>query len=185
MSAPIRTGTCLLLLLTFCHATFSQTASQPTSQQTPQQAGTGTVSGVVKMGEAPAAGITLALTPDQGGRPNGRGPGQQPVASPTDATQGKSAQTTTDDKGLYTFSGVASGKYRVALLADTLVVSNGDPRTSGIAVTVSDGQAVGQIDFKVAPGGVITGRVSEHNGRPVIAQRISLMLVGENGQPQA
>ncbi|MEO6725592.1 MAG: hypothetical protein ABIU20_02145 [Blastocatellia bacterium] len=181
MSAPIRTGICLLLLLTFCHATFSQTASQQTSQQ----AGTGTVSGAVKMGEAPAAGITLALMPDQGGRATGRGPGQPPAATPTDATQAKTAQTTTDDKGLYTFSGVAAGKYRVALLADTLVVGNGDPRASGIAVTVSDGQAVGQMDFKVAPGGVITGRVSEHNGRPVIAQRISLMLVGANGQPQA
>src|SRR5258706_9649519 len=122
MLASIRTATCLILLLTFCHATFSQTTSQPA----PQQSGTGTISGSVKIGEAPAAGITLALIPDQGGRPAGRGPGQQPVATPTDATQGKTAQTTTDDKGLYTFSGVAAGKYRVALLADTLVVGNGD-----------------------------------------------------------
>lgn len=179
MLAPIRTAACLLLLLTFCYATFSQTASQPASQQT----GTGTISGTVKMGEAPAAGITLALMPDQGGRQAGRGP-QQPAAAATDTTQAKTAQTTTDDKGFYTFSGVAAGKYRVALLTDTLVVGNGDPRAAGTAVTVSDGQAVGQIDFKVAPGGVITGRVSEHNGRPVIAQRVSLMMVGENGQPQ-
>lgn len=176
---PLRITASLFILLTFCQATFSQTASQPASQQT----GTGTISGTVKMGEAPAAGITLALMPDQGGRAAGRGPGQQPAVAP-DNTQTKTAQTTTDDKGFYTFAGVAAGKYRVALLADTLVVSNGDPRAAGTAVTISDGQAVGQIDFKVAPGGVITGRVSEHNGRPVIAQRISLMLVGENGQPQ-
>ncbi len=182
MPATIRTAACLLLLFTFRHLAFSQTASQ--------QTGTGTISGTVKTGEAPAAGITIALTPDQGGRPAGRGPGQQiapaavTAAATTDATQGKTAQTTTDDKGFYTFAGVAAGKYRVALLADTLVVGNGDPRATGTAVTVSDGQAVGQIDFKVTPGGVITGRVSEHNGRPVIAQRISLMLVGENGQPQ-
>ena len=60
MFAPIRTAACLLLLLTFCHATFSQTASQPASQQASQQTGTGTISGTVKIGEAPAAGITLA-----------------------------------------------------------------------------------------------------------------------------
>ncbi|MEP7340285.1 MAG: hypothetical protein ABI977_21310, partial [Acidobacteriota bacterium] len=137
------------------------------------------ISGTVKLGEEPGAGITLALTPDQGGRQAGPGAARQTATS-----QAKPAQVTTDDKGLYTFTNVAAGKYRVAPLADTLVVGNGDPRASGTAVTVSEGQAVSQIDFKLAPGGVITGRIAEHNGRPVIAQRISLMLVGENRQPQ-
>jgi hypothetical protein len=175
MFASIRIAACLFLLLAFCRAVSSQTASQSASQPS----GTATISGTVKLGEAPGTGITLALTPDQGGRQAGPGAARQAAT-----LQAKPAQVTTDDKGLYTFTNVAAGKYRVSPLAETLVVGNGDPRASGTAVTVSDGQTVSQIDFKLAPGGVITGRVAEHNGRPIIAQRISLMLVGENGQPQ-
>jgi hypothetical protein len=186
MLAPIRAAAVLFLLLAFPHAAFSQTASQPASQPS----GTGIISGTVKLGEAPAPGITLVLMQDQGGRPAGRGPAQQQPnatqANPaqTNAAQLGTVQATTDDKGTYTFANVAAGKYRVAPLTETLVVGGGDPRASGIAVTVSDGQAVSQVDFRLAPGGVITGRVTEHNGRPVIAQRINLLLVGDNGQPQ-
>ncbi|HEY8462085.1 MAG TPA: carboxypeptidase-like regulatory domain-containing protein, partial [Blastocatellia bacterium] len=57
-------------------------------------------------------------------------------------------------------------------------------RAGGIAVTVSDGQTVTNIDFTLARGGVITGRVTGGDGRPVIAERINLTKVDANGRPQ-
>lgn len=192
---------CLLLLLTFVQAALSQTSSQ-----TPNQLSTASVSGVVKLGEAPAVGISLALLPDQGGR----NPQQQARGPAQNTEPQKTTQAVTNDKGQYVFSNVPAGRFRVMLLTETLVVSNsnagsnadnspgnnvgnnfgnnagGNPggaqRTAGIAVTVSEGQAISQIDFALAPGGVITGQVSDHEGRPVIAQRINLMTVAENAQ---
>src|SRR5262249_61173001 len=43
---------------------------------------------------------------------------------------------------------------------------------------------VSNIALTLARGGVITGRVTNSDGRPVIAERISLAIVGANGQVQ-
>jgi len=176
MLASVRIAACLSLLLALAHMAWSQTVSQP--------AGTATVSGSVRLGEAPAVGIPLALVAEQGGRPAGRGPTQSQATAQAGAAQEKTAQVTTDEKGFYVFTNVAAGKYRVMLLTETLTNPSSDQRSSGTSVTVSDGQAVSQIDFLLARGGVITGRITDHDGRPVIAQRVTLMTVAEGAQPQ-
>jgi hypothetical protein len=161
----------LLALLTLIS---SQITAQAVSQSNPT--GTATITGLVKLGEAPATGITLALIPDQGARP---GPQQRQGGQ-----QQKTLQATTDDKGQYQFANVAAGRFRVTLLTETLVPASGDPRAGGVAVTVSDGQEISQVNFTMAPGGVVTGRVTDHQGRPVIAERINLMTMNATGQPQ-
>jgi hypothetical protein len=161
-------------LLAFLTLIFSQAASQTVSQQNPT--GTATITGLVKLGDAPAQGITLALIPDQGGRP---GPSQRQGGQ-----QQKILQATTDDKGQYQFANVAAGRFRVTLLTETLVPASSDPRAGGVVVTVTDGQVISQINFAMAPGGVVTGRVMDHQGRPVIAERINLMTMNATGQPR-
>jgi hypothetical protein len=49
---------------------------------------------------------------------------------------------------------------------------------------VSEGQAVSNIDFTLARGGVITGRVTGGDGRPVIAERVNLTMLDAKGLPQ-
>lgn len=52
------------------------------------------------------------------------------------------------------------------------------------SITVSEGQAVSGIDFTLARGGVITGKLTDNNDRPLIAERINLMTMDESGQPR-
>lgn len=174
-SGLVTTGRIAFCLLALLALSSSRSAGQSLAQSNPT--GTATITGLVKLGEAPASGITLALIPEQGGRPGPpqmRGGQQQP----------KILQATTDDKGQYQFANVAAGRFRVTLLTETLVPASGDRRAGGVAVSVSDGQTVSQVNFVMAPGGVITGRVTDHQGRPVIAERIGLMTTNATGQPQ-
>lgn len=186
MFFSLRFASCLILLLAL-----SSPAASQSIQQSARQTGTATVSGMVKLGEAPAMGITLALIPNQNARQ-------------TQNQQEQIPQTATDENGIYKFTGVVAGAYRVVPMTETFVVTStavpnpqaqpggrpGNPggfggpggAAGGRTVNVSDGQAVTQVDFTLARGGVITGRVSDNNDRPIIAERISLMAVNETGQ---
>jgi protocatechuate 3,4-dioxygenase beta subunit len=174
MVGNLRATFCLMILLAMSGAALSQTAGAPAGQGT-SVAGTGAIAGAVKIGDAPAAGITLALLPERMGR---MAPQPEPEIS---------NRAVTDEKGLYRFTNVAAGRFRVAPLAEALVITGdgtvrGGP--GGIAVTVSDGQTVSNIDFTLARGGVITGRITDGDGRPIIAERINLTMADANGRPQ-
>lgn len=103
------------------------------------------------------------------------------IATPTITEPSKLAESilnkraplkaTSDSEGRYTFEVVPAGKYRVAPFAPTLVSSSAD---SGSDVTVTSGGASEGIDFSLSQGGVITGRVTDSDGRPVILEKISL-----------
>jgi Carboxypeptidase regulatory-like domain len=162
----------LLILLTASRAALSQGAYSSSGQR-PNVTGAGAVTGVVKLGDAPAAGITLALLPEGIGRM-----ARQPEIA---------NQAVTDEKGEYRFTNVAAGRFRVAPLAEAFVVTSGAATRGamgGVVVTVNEGQTVSNIDFTLARGGVITGRVTDSDGRPVIAERINLTIVDANGQPR-
>jgi protocatechuate 3,4-dioxygenase beta subunit len=176
MLGHFRGTLCLLILAGLGRMALSQGVAQPAGQPA-AIAGTGAITGTVKLGDAPAARITLALTPDRSGR---MGPPAQP-------DQGITNQAVTDEKGQYRFANVAAGRFRVSPLAEAFVVTGDGARPgapSGIAVTVNDGQTVTNIDFMLARGGVITGRVASGEGRPVIAERINLATVDASGQMQ-
>ncbi len=187
MFFSLRFASCLILLLAL-----SVPAASQSIQQSVRPTGTATVSGMVKLGEAPAVGIPMAMIPNQNMR------------QPQNQQQEQIPQTATDENGVYKFTGVVAGTYRVVPMTETLVVTGnaaatpqaqpggrpGNPggfggpggTASGKAVSVSEGQTVTQIDFTLARGGVITGRVSDNNDRPIIAERINLMMVNETGQ---
>jgi hypothetical protein len=164
MNVNLRGIFCLLILFATGRVALSQ-ASNVT--------GSGVVTGVVKLGDAPAAGITLALLPERMG----------PMAQQPDITN----RAVTDEKGEYRFMNVAAGRFLVTPLAEAFVITSvATPRggPSGIAVTLSQGQTVSNVDFTLARGGVITGRVTDAGGRPVIAERINLNMMDANGRPQ-
>lgn len=83
----------------------------------------------------------------------------------------------TDQDGIYRITEVPAGNYQVAPVAPALVATDfnsfGQP---GKALMLSEGENVEGIDFSMVRGGVITGKVSQADGRPVIEERISITL---------
>ncbi|MCI0662955.1 MAG: carboxypeptidase-like regulatory domain-containing protein, partial [Acidobacteria bacterium] len=54
----------------------------------------------------------------------------------------------------------------------------------GRMLSVSEGENVEQFDLILKRGGVITGRVTDSSGRPLIRQAIELTRIGDDGKPQ-
>jgi protocatechuate 3,4-dioxygenase beta subunit len=122
---------------------------------------TASISGRVTIGEKPAPGITVVVTGPDSTAPMG--------------------QTTSDADGIYRFGGLAAGPVNVTPVAPAYSVplvtmfGRGEPSTYRLTKTVEN------IDFKLARSGVITGRITDADGRPVIEERISLLAVDQNG----
>jgi protocatechuate 3,4-dioxygenase beta subunit len=135
-----------------------------TAAQTP---GTGTISGRVTVGDRPLAGVTISL--------------QQ--AQPTGAF-GRQAlfRAVTDADGRYQMTGVPAGSYAVVPLAPPYILPN-DPLFGipfGKPVNLSDGDTVTGVDLALVRGGVITGKVTDPDGRPVVEQYIQFELININ-----
>ncbi len=123
----------------------------------------GSVSGSVSVDGKVGANITLML-----------------VVNPVDWNNRKAvATTTTDNEGKFRFTGIVAGKYRVVPHAPVLVGAEREryETLNGKNVTLEENETVENIDFKLRRGGVITGRVTDNDGRPVIAQRITIESV--------
>jgi hypothetical protein len=74
---------------------------------------------------------------------------------------------------------VAPGTYQVMPSAPAFVVS-GEP--SGKTLIITEGEIVEGIDFALTRGGVITGKVTDAEGRPLIEERILLVLAEAGNQ---
>jgi 5-hydroxyisourate hydrolase-like protein (transthyretin family) len=128
--------------------------------------GNGEVSGRVTEGGKPAPGIRVAVYLDQ-----------------YLLTAQTIASGVTDQDGRYRLAQLPSGKFYVATIAPALVsITENIPNRSGKLVTLSDGEAVTDVDFSVTRGGVITGRLTDSEGKPVIAEYITLAAAEENVQ---
>ena len=79
-------------------------------------------------------------------------------------------QTVTDDQGRFTVEGLAAGRYLVTVSKTGWVTTfYGSPRPGrppGVRVAVADGARV-NVDVPLVPGGVIAGRIVDHDGRPM------------------
>src|SRR5262249_33437367 len=81
----------------------------------------------------------------------------------------------TDEEGRYRFNGVAPGSYDVFPAAPALVLpKQGRYGQPGKTVMVEVGEATEVVDFALTEGGVITGRVTDADGRPVVEEAVSL-----------
>jgi hypothetical protein len=54
----------------------------------------------------------------------------------------------------------------------------------GKTLTLADGEKVENVDLEIKRGGVIAGRVSDSQGRPVIEERLNLSKLDANNQPR-
>lgn len=136
---------------------------QATAQAPVKNQGTAVITGRVTMSGKGAANITVALY----------GMEQGPTRSAL-------ARGTTDGEGHYRLTGVPAGRYSILAVAPAYI-GTGDNMYGGTgkAVTVAEGETVEKIDFALLRGGVITGRVRQEDGAPVIGERVQLNQVGQ------
>lgn len=90
------------------------------------------------------------------------------------------AKTLTDAEGRFRLSVERAGRYRVMPFAPAYV--SADAQSVARVVTVAPGDEVADTDFKLVPGGVITGQVTAPDGRPAVAERVTLTPVVEAGR---
>src|SRR5687767_3767065 len=102
------------------------------------------------------------------------------------------SKATTDHDGYYRFNNVAAANYEVAPSAPAYVLATasgnagpGSIMAKGKSVLVGEDENVDSINFSLVKGGVITGRVTDADGRPVIQQAVSVFRADAfNQQPQ-
>lgn len=158
------TRTVILLAMVSCcagrhYVSYSQTKAPP-------KKATATVSGRVTVGGKGRAGIFVGL-------------GRNNFAS----TQTPPRNAITDADGNYRISGVPPGSYYVAPMSALFVVEDSNPVTQiGKQLLLSEGEIVEDIDFAMMRGSVITGKVTESDGRPVVEQRVSAISVDQTNR---
>jgi 5-hydroxyisourate hydrolase-like protein (transthyretin family) len=117
----------------------------------------GSVAGKVTVKGKPAPGVVVGLRAGDPGSPF------EP-----------SFKATTDQDGRYRLNDIPAGSYQVAPAAAAFVISDAN-NSRGQTVVLGEGENVDEIDFALVRGGVITGKVSDADGRPVIEQRVNLL----------
>jgi len=99
--------------------------------------------------QAPIAGARVTLLP-------------APMARPAGPMVGPPVQAVTGDDGVYTFSGVPEGRYRVQVQKIGFA-----PPTDTPLLQVGAGQALAGPDLRLTKGGAISGRVLDARGEPM------------------
>ena len=93
------------------------------------------------------------------------------------------ARTTTDQDGRFRITNVPAGSFNLSAFAPAFVF---DDRSSwgqdGKRMTISPGEAIEGVDVELRRGGVITGKVSDSAGRPVVEERVILTMIDEQGR---
>src|SRR6266536_3055310 len=131
---------------------------------------TATISGRVMLNDKAAPGISVAaLANDM--------PNRQSVA-----------RAITDNEGRYHLSGLAAGQYQITALAPSLAVADQSGYANsyygpGKSIVLSAAETVDDVDIKLVRGSVITGRVTDADGKPVSEQRVNLQALDQSGNP--
>lgn len=79
----------------------------------------------------------------------------------------------TDEDGNYRITNVAPGSYDVAVSLPAYVAASGS-RGLRKPIVIVKGETVENVDFAIARGGVITGKVTDSDGRPLIEMEVNV-----------
>jgi protocatechuate 3,4-dioxygenase beta subunit len=155
----------LTLSLFFCAALCALAQSAQTNPNT----GTGTITGRVTIGDKPANGIAVVLMSSNNFYPERKA----------------AAQAKTDADGQFRLTNVAAGRYEVMTAAPGFVMPRGSTRgfrNLGKTVNLAEGETIEKIDFALVRGGVITGRITDADGRPVIGENVRLASAEQSNE---
>ena len=120
-----------------------------------------TVSGKVTLKGKPAAGVVVSLL--------------QRESAQFDPT----LKATTDQEGKYRIPDVPEGAYLIAPAAPAFVIP-GMTNSRGQTLIIHKGDNVEGIDFDLIRGGVITGKITDANGLPIVEEAVHLLLADFN-----
>ncbi len=97
------------------------------------------------------------------------------------AQQKPVAKTTSDADGRYRLANVPPGRYYLNPFAPAYVVSDINPADwrPGRMLNVAAGDKLEGLDFTLTRGGVITGRVTNADGKPVVETMVRVMAADE------
>jgi len=137
-------------------------AQSPQTTKTPR----GSISGRVTVKDKGVGGVLVALRKNE-------------IQMPYDPIQ----KALTDPDGFYRITSVAPGNYEVfASLPAFVPTERRDVRSK--LVLVGEDDNVEGINFAMVRGGVITGRITDADGRPLIQQQVNIYQEGAFNQPR-
>jgi hypothetical protein len=110
-------------------------------------------------------------------------PGVLVVANLLASPQTLVAQAVSDAEGKYRLNGLVPTGLAIGVYAPTYVVPTNPMSTQGRMVLLSADEVVEGVDFKLTRGGVITGRITDAESKPVMKERVNIALVDEKGEP--
>lgn len=144
-------------------------ALPPFLQATQTKEPTCSISGRVTIGSLAARGVTVLLLSAEDG------PIEKPVA-----------KAPTDHEGHFHLRGVPAGSYFLQAFAPALIAASENVfARQGKAINLLEGEAAEGADISLRPGGVITGRVTDADGQPLIQESVRLFLVNEQVKKQS
>ena len=125
--------------------------------QSPAKEQTASISGKVTVKNKGVAGIVVVAVENNQGR-------------------GSRARhrATTDDEGNYRISELPAGNYYAYPLAPALAVDKGQSTRS---LTVAPGESIRDLDFTMVRGGVITGRITNADGQPLVEENVNVVPI--------
>lgn len=132
-------------------------AVSSSSQTVPEKGATASISGKVKIKDKAVAGVMI-YAEEQGAR-------RRPSPS---------YHATTDQDGNYRITNVRPGTYAIRPVATPFALQD---YVTNNAVVISEGETVDDINFSMVPGGVITGKISDPDGKPLIEEYVNVMRV--------
>lgn len=155
-------------------------AAAQSSAQTPQRDDrprTASIGGRVTVGIAPAPNALVTVAEIN---PQTRG-GWAGFESP----RGDTVVARADSDGRYRVTGLAEGSYVIRAISKAYVLSKSQFGFDAFkTVTLDEGESRDDADIALVRGSVITGRVIDAEGGPVIATSVRLFYVDEKGMPK-
>ncbi len=108
--------------------------------------------------------------------------GQEDLASAS--TRSSAVTATTNSEGQYQITNLAAGAYRVSVYAPAYVIEGESLLSSeyGKTVSIAEGEQIENLDFSLMPGGVITGKVTDEYGKPMIAEGVGAFRLDQQGK---
>jgi len=128
------------------------------SQTTPEKGATASISGKVRIKDKAVAGVIVFAEEQHSrgwrSRSNYRG--------------------ATDQDGNYRITNVRAGTYTIRPVAPSFALED---YVTNNEVVISEGETVEDINFSMVPGGVITGKISDPDGKPLVDEYVNVVPV--------
>jgi protocatechuate 3,4-dioxygenase beta subunit len=138
------------------------------AQAAESKSGTAAISGRVTLKSEPARGVVVLLQSEEAMRAGDRSPGMR---------------MKTDDNGRFRFASLKAGRYTLIAFAPGFVTPGENTLGSRAkAIDLTDGENVENQEIALKRGAVITGRVTDANGKPLVEQRVELTRLDDRGQ---